>query len=147
MKVEELKGLVATGEDETLEFKRSTGQCTRAMETLCGMLNGKGGSVVHDGERRTRDQKERQPQLQPQSQPQLGLKDKILALLKDEDLSTMQLSAALGQQQRSGHLRESLRALHQEGLIAFTLPDKPSSRLQKHRLTERGRKAGGGHGK
>jgi len=44
--VEELNELIAPGESETLEFKRTTGQRTRVMETLCGMLNGKGGSVV-----------------------------------------------------------------------------------------------------
>lgn len=46
MNVEELKELIAAGESETLEFKRTTGQRSRAMETLCAMLNGKGGSVV-----------------------------------------------------------------------------------------------------
>ena len=43
---DELRRLVAGGESETLEFKRSTGQLTRAGETLCGMLNGEGGAVL-----------------------------------------------------------------------------------------------------
>lgn len=46
MTVDHLKQLIAQGESETLELKKSTGQRSRAMETLCGMLNGKGGAVV-----------------------------------------------------------------------------------------------------
>ena len=37
--------MVAAGESETLEFKKSTGQLQRAGETLCAFLNGKGGRV------------------------------------------------------------------------------------------------------
>ncbi len=42
----ELEQLVQQGESETLEFKKSTAQIRRAMETLCGMLNGSGGRVL-----------------------------------------------------------------------------------------------------
>ena len=42
----ELEHLVQQGESETLEFKKSTAQFRRAMETLCGMLNGSGGRVL-----------------------------------------------------------------------------------------------------
>ncbi|GIV04367.1 MAG: ATP-dependent DNA helicase RecG [Fimbriimonadales bacterium] len=42
----ELEQLVRRGESETLEFKKSTAQLRRAMETLCGMLNGHGGRVL-----------------------------------------------------------------------------------------------------
>ena len=46
MTIDELNQLIAQGESETLELKKSTGQRSRAMETLCAMLNGEGGSVV-----------------------------------------------------------------------------------------------------
>ena len=46
MTLGELNQLIAAGESETLELKKSTGQRSRAMETLCAMLNGKGGTVV-----------------------------------------------------------------------------------------------------
>ncbi len=38
--------MVAQGESETLEFKRSTGQRTEAMHDLCAMLNHRGGRVL-----------------------------------------------------------------------------------------------------
>jgi len=40
MKLERLKKLVAAGESETVEFKKSTAQLPRAGETLCAFLNG-----------------------------------------------------------------------------------------------------------
>lgn len=46
MNQKELEQLVQLGESETLEFKKSTAQIRRAMETLCGMLNGAGGKVL-----------------------------------------------------------------------------------------------------
>jgi len=46
MDIKELKELVSSGESETVEFKKSTGQLRRAAETLCGMLNGSGGRVL-----------------------------------------------------------------------------------------------------
>jgi ATP-dependent DNA helicase RecG len=46
--------LVAQGESERIEFKRSTGQRTEGVKTVCGMLNGLGGfllfGVTNDGQ-------------------------------------------------------------------------------------------------
>jgi ATP-dependent DNA helicase RecG len=44
--VDQLEELVARGESDTLEFKKSTGERDAAMRTLCGMLNGSGGRVL-----------------------------------------------------------------------------------------------------
>ncbi|HWO23812.1 MAG TPA: ATP-binding protein [Kofleriaceae bacterium] len=41
-----LQSLIAPGESETLEFKRSTAELRRAGETLCAFLNGEGGHVL-----------------------------------------------------------------------------------------------------
>jgi len=46
MRVEDLEKLVAQGESEKVEFKKSTGQCTEAAKAVCAMLNGHGGVVV-----------------------------------------------------------------------------------------------------
>lgn len=46
MNLTELKPLIAQGESDELEVKKSTGQQSRAMESPCAKLNGKGGSVI-----------------------------------------------------------------------------------------------------
>ncbi|WP_273888495.1 ATP-binding protein [Rubrobacter naiadicus] len=46
MNRKELEQIAQQGESETVEFKKSTAQVRRAMETLCGMLNGHGGRVL-----------------------------------------------------------------------------------------------------
>lgn len=43
---DELPRIVAAGEGETVEFKKSTAQLSRAGETLCAFLNGRGGRVL-----------------------------------------------------------------------------------------------------
>ena len=42
----EIESLVASGESETLELKKSTAQLNRAGETLCAFLNSNGGQVL-----------------------------------------------------------------------------------------------------
>jgi ATP-dependent DNA helicase RecG len=46
MNLAQLKRLVAQGESERLEFKKSTGDLKGGLETLCGFLNGQGGRVL-----------------------------------------------------------------------------------------------------
>ena len=46
MKLDELISLVAQGESERLEMKRSTGELTTGMRTVCAMLNGLGGFML-----------------------------------------------------------------------------------------------------
>lgn len=43
-----VKELIADTESGQLEFKKTTGQLERAMETLCAFLNGTGGTVLFD---------------------------------------------------------------------------------------------------
>lgn len=44
--LEEIRNLVVSHEGVDIEFKKSTGQLNRGMETLCGMLNNAGGLVI-----------------------------------------------------------------------------------------------------
>jgi ATP-dependent DNA helicase RecG len=44
--IDQLRALVDDGESDQLEFKKSTNQIRAAMQTLCGLLNERGGRVV-----------------------------------------------------------------------------------------------------
>ena len=46
MLLEELQKLVAAGESENLEFKKTTGQRIEAAKTFCALLNGLGGFLL-----------------------------------------------------------------------------------------------------
>lgn len=90
-------------------------------------------------------------ELQPESQYQSGtspvpvryqsLEERILALLKKDPLPVSVLSKQLGQKRVSGRLKIVLQKLLSDALIEFTIPDKPQSRLQKYRLTKKGRES------
>jgi len=77
--------------------------------------------------------------------------DAILLLLVDSPLSSSELADALGLEAKTGAFKRALKALVDQGLIAYTLPDKLTIRLQKYRLTEKGKAfldyGGGDHGK
>ena len=52
MTLNELRRLVAQGEGHRLEFKRTTGDLREGMQTLCAMLNTKGGTVLFGVDRK-----------------------------------------------------------------------------------------------
>ena len=56
-------------------------------------------------------------------------------------LSANDLVQVLGMTTKTGALKRTLANLMADGLIEYTIPDKPASRLQEYRLTERGRGA------
>ncbi|MCD8183701.1 MAG: putative DNA binding domain-containing protein [Bacteroides sp.] len=45
-KLDDIKNLIIQNENEQVEFKETTGQLERGMETLCAFLNGAGGTVL-----------------------------------------------------------------------------------------------------
>jgi hypothetical protein len=53
-------------------------------------------------------------------------------------LSRQEISTALGERKISGQLNKVISQLLADGLIGYTIPDKPNSRLQKYRLTALG---------
>ena len=55
-------------------------------------------------------------------------------------MSRKELMAALDLTGRDNFEKLYLRPALAEGLIEMTLPDKPNSRLQQYRLTEKGRR-------
>ena len=81
-----------------------------------------------------------QIKVQPESLPG-DLKSRVLSLLTNEPMSKSELSKKLGQKKISQQLNKVVRDLRNDRMIEYTLPDKPTSRLQKYRLTDKGKSA------
>jgi ATP-dependent DNA helicase RecG len=63
----------------------------------------------------------------------------VLRVVGVQSASKAEISALLGQKEVSGQLNKVVRALLSSKLMAYTIPDKPNSRLQKYQLTDAGR--------
>jgi len=63
----------------------------------------------------------------------------ILLALEQLPLSAAELVTTLGLESKSGAFKRTIKELLQNQLIEYTLPEKPSSRLQKYRLTNQGK--------
>ena len=70
----------------------------------------------------------------------------ILIALLNEPLSMNDLVMALGRKTKTGALKRAVNELLAGGFIEYTIPDKPSSRLQKYQLTDKGRRSYGNIG-
>lgn len=75
------------------------------------------------------------PQVTPQVTPQVG---ELLFAIQGE-MSREALQSALGLLDRKSFRERYLKPSLADGLIEMTIPDKPNSRLQKYRLTGKGR--------
>ena len=64
--------------------------------------------------------------------------NQLLLLLKNNPLSSGELMAKLGLKHRANFREKHLHPALKEGYIEQTIPKKPSSRLQKYRLTQKG---------
>ena len=64
--------------------------------------------------------------------------ESILYALASAPRSANELIAHLKLRSKTGAFKRIMKELLDNGLIAYTLPDKPSSRLQKYRLTRKG---------
>ncbi|MFH1674252.1 MAG: Fic family protein [Pseudomonadota bacterium] len=75
------------------------------------------------------------PEVTPQVTPQV---DRLLRVLHGE-MTRGDLMATLTLRDRMRFSNEYLAPALNAGLIEMTIPDKPRSRLQKYRLTEKGK--------
>ena len=79
-------------------------------------------------------------QVEVQPEPLLGdFESKVLNLLVEGPMPKAELSKKLGYKQLSGQLNKVFRDLLTDGVIEYTLPEKPRSPRQQYRLTEKGR--------
>ena len=62
-----------------------------------------------------------------------------MTAVMDGPLSMSEISAKVGRKQVTGALKRLAQDLLSEKFIERTIPDKPNSRLQKYRLTKKGR--------
>ena len=86
-----------------------------------------------------------EPQLGAQSGAQQGAQsgaqsDKVLAALSEKPLAMAELVSRLGLATKTGAFKRAVKALLVNELIAYTVPDKPQSPLQKYRLTSAGKR-------
>ena len=79
-----------------------------------------------------------EPESRLESKPE-SLMDRVLRQLVHGPLSKAELSRGLGQKAISGPLNKVIRLLLADGSIGYTIPEKPRSRLQRYRLTDKGR--------
>ena len=64
---------------------------------------------------------------------------RIFLILKDGPLRRPDIAKAIGVTKMARSLKMALDTLLEDGLIEYTIPNKVRSRLQKYRLTEKGR--------
>lgn len=76
------------------------------------------------------------PQVTPQVTPQVR---QLLEIIQGE-MSREALQGALELQDRKSFRERYLKPALEQGLIEMTIPDRPNSRLQKYRLTDKGRR-------
>ena len=56
-----------------------------------------------------------------------------------QNLSSAEIAHALEHKTLSGNLRVVIPQLRNDGLIEYTIPEKPRSKNQKYRLTDKGK--------
>ncbi len=86
---------------------------------------------------------ESRPESGPESRPESDLARGVLQALQDGPLGKAEIAKALGHRSISASLNRTIRQMLAAGSIAFTLPEKPNSRLQKYQLRSMPSSSGG----
>ena len=125
----------------TVTFRRSAGQVEDEQTADAGTDRNWISNAV-DGMLEAEARSEGEPRLEPgpESGPE-SLELRILSLLVERPLSRSAIADGLGHQSVSAGLNRVIRDLLNDGRIAYTIPDKPNSRLQRYRITPAGQAA------
>lgn len=98
--------------------------------------------VPADGEESFEAEKEQPLLSQPESQPGLGpeslIDSRILKTLNNPK-SRSKIARDMGHETISGAINRAISRLRDKNLIEYAIPDKPQSRMQKYRLTAKGK--------
>lgn len=145
----ELKKLLAAGEWSDVEFIEARTSVPRsAYETVAAFANTHGGHLVlgvaqrdHSFEITGVEAQEAQVEAQEAQVELANWQLSILAACATGDQTGKQLLEAAGYKTRTGNFKKGLQRLVEQRLIEYTIPDRPNSRLQKYRLTQKGRQA------
>ena len=72
-------------------------------------------------------------------EPMSDIGQRIPDICSDRARSTPELLQFLGYKTRTGNFKRALTRLLDLGCLKMTIPDKPRSRFQKYRLTDKGK--------
>jgi ATP-dependent DNA helicase RecG len=64
---------------------------------------------------------------------------RVLRVVEKQPLSKKEIATLLGQKKANRYLDESISKFIKDGLIEYTIADKPNSRLQRYRISENGK--------
>ena len=67
------------------------------------------------------------------------MREQILLLIAEKPQGSTKVARSFGFQRVYGNLARRIATLLDDQLIEQTMPDKPNSRLQKYRITRKGR--------
>ncbi|MCK9293754.1 MAG: hypothetical protein M0P70_01620 [Desulfobulbaceae bacterium] len=79
------------------------------------------------------------PESGAESGVESGMTERILSMLHQGALPKSAIARNLGKEKPTRYLNDLMRQLLEQDMVEYTIPDKPQSRLQKYRLTEKGK--------
>ena len=68
-----------------------------------------------------------------------GMALQILEHLQHSELSKKDIALKMGKSKPTRYLNDLMQNLLKKDVVEYTIPDKPNSRLQRYRLTEKGK--------
>jgi ATP-dependent DNA helicase RecG len=96
------------------------------------------GTFSDSGSRRPEAQVEAQVEAQEAQVVLTAVESGILISCRQGPKAAKDLLVVVGYKSRTGNFKRSLEKLIEKRLLELTIPDKPNSRLQKYRLTDKG---------